>query len=268
MYRELDISQRAYKRIADKIDEIFSDEDFIINALEEEQGDMLNHLIDERIRMAGFPKEATHENVNYVYRVKSKLSIELWVEMFVNMYDLEGTSDFDIEKVVDDDFQVLAVILENFESVELILEIQEDIEAWKAEHKHTIGITKEEIVEEIYGSIGSDALERFAMYMENNYPQDIQELVQEELSSNGYNPDKVNELASTRKGGSGDRYATLAVSTTNIENEMTDVIYRKLNDGKYGNIDQYIENDEFLEDLRKYQGMEIDIELDIEDEEL
>src|SRR5699024_560270 len=192
MYLGLDISQSAYKRISDKIDEIFSDEDFIVNALEEEQGDMLNHLTDERIRMAGFPKEATHENVNYVYRVKSKLSIELWVEMFVNMYDLEGASDFDIEKVVDDDFQVLAVILE-----------------------------------------------KFSMYKENNYPQDIKELVREELSSNGYNPDRANELASTRKGGSGDRYATLAVSTTNIENEMTDVIYRKLNDGKYGNIDQY-----------------------------
>src|SRR5699024_4270123 len=173
MYLGLDISQSAYKRISDKIDEIFSDEDFIVNALEEEQGDMLNNLTDERIRMAGFPKEATHENVNYVYRVKNKPSIELWVEMFVNMYDLEGASDLDIEKAVDVNFQVLTVILNNFENVELTLEIQEDVESWKEEHKYTIGISKEEIVEEIYGSIGSDALERFAMYMENNYPQDI-----------------------------------------------------------------------------------------------
>lgn len=264
MYLGLDISQSAYKRISEKISEIFSDDDFIVNALEEEQEDMLNHLTDERIRMAGFPKEATHENVNYVYRVKSKLSIELWVEMFVNMYDLEGASDFDIEKVVDDDFQVLAVILENFENVELTLEIQEDAESWKAEHKQ-IGISKEEIVEKIYGSVATDATENFANYMEEHYPQEIRELVQDELSNNGYNPDKVNELVSVGYGASRDGYIVLAGSTANIENVMADVIYKKLADGRYANIDHYLENDEFLEDARKYQGIVIDIDLEIED---
>lgn len=264
MYKGLEISQLSHKRISDKFEEIFDDEGFIINELEEEQGDMLNHLADEQIRMAGFPKEANHENVNHKYRVKNKIDIDLWVETLINSYDLEGASDFDVEKVADDDIQVLAVILENFENVELTLEIQEDVKTWKAEHQQ-IGISKKEIVEEMYASIGTDATEDFANYMEENYPQEIREAVQEELSNEGYNPDKVNQLVSIGAGDSRDGYIVLAGSTTNIEGVMADVAYQKLSDGKHANINQYLESEEFLEDARKYKGLYIDIELDIED---
>lgn len=225
---------------------------------------MLNHLADEQIRMAGFPKEANHENVKYAYQVKNKIDIDLWVETLINSYDLEGASDFDVEKVADDDIQVLAIILENFESVELTLEIQEDVKTWKAEHKQ-IGISKEEIVEEIYASIATDATENFANYMEENYPQEIREDVQEELAIEGYRPDKVDELISVGAGDSRDGYIVLAGSTGNIESVMADVVYQKLADGKFTDIDQYLESDEFLEDAKKYKGLFIDIDLEIED---
>lgn len=264
MYKGLEISQLSHKRISDKFEEIFDDEGFIINALEEEQGDMLNHLADEQIRMAGFPKEANHENVNHKYRVKNKIDIDLWVENLVNSYDLEGASDFDVEKVVDDDFQVLAVIMENFESVDLSLEIQEDVQTWKAENQQ-IGISKKEIVEKIYDSIATDATEDFANYMEENYPQEIREDVQEELAIEGYRPDKVDELISIGAGDSRDGYIVLAGTTANIESVMADVVYQKLADGKYANIDQYLESDEFLEDGKKCGAFFVEIEISIED---
>lgn len=259
MYKGLEISQQSYERIADKFEEIFDDEDIIVNALAEEQGTMMDYLADEQIRMAGFPKDANHQNVKHKYRIKNKIDIELWVEMFVNMYDLEGETDFGVETDA-----VLGIILENFESVDLSLEIQEDFETWKAENKQ-IGISKKEIVEEIYASVETDATEDFANYMEENYPNEVREIVQNTLANEGYNPDKINDLVSVGAGDSRDGYIVLAGNTTNIENVMADVIYQKLVDGKFANIEQYLESDEFFEDARKYKGMFIDIELEIED---
>lgn len=264
MYKGLDVSQQAHKLIEDKFEEIFDDKDFIINALEEEQGDMLNHLADEQIRMAGFPKEANHENVKYAYQVKNKIDIDLWVETLINSYDLEGASDFDVEKVADDDIQVLAIILENFENVELTLEIQEDVKTWKAEHTQ-IGISKEEIVEEMYASLASDAKERFSNYMKENYAHEIREDVQEELVIDGYKPEKINELVSIADGDTRDGYLLLPESTSNIEGVVADIAYQKLLDGKYTDIDQYLESDDFLEDAKKCGGLFIEVELRIED---
>lgn len=261
MYKGLEISQLSHKRISDKFEEIFDDEGFIINELEEEQGDMLNHLADEQIRMAGFPKEANHENVNHKYRVKNKIDIDLWVENLVNSYDLEGASDFDVEKVVDDDFQVLEVVMENFESVDLSLEIQEDVQTWKAENQQ-IGISKEEIVEEINASLATDAKERFVNYMKRNHSHELREDVQEALAIDGYKPDKVDELV---EGDSSNGYIFFPDSTSAIERVVSDLAYQKLNDGKYTNIDQYLESDEFLEDAKKCGGLFIEIILKIED---
>ncbi|RIM32783.1 hypothetical protein BUY35_00405 [Staphylococcus cohnii] len=259
MYKGLEISQQSYERIADKFEEIFDDEDIIVNALAEEQGTMMDYLADEQIRMAGFPKDANHQNVKHKYRIKNKIDIELWVEMFVNMYDLEGETDFGVETDA-----VLGIILENFESVDLSLEIQEDFETWKAENKQ-IGISKKEIVEEMYASLASDAKERFVNYMKENYAHEIREDVQEELVIDGYKPEKINELVSIADGDSRDGYLLLPESTSNIEGVVADLAYQKLLDGKYTDIDQYLESDEFLEDAKKCGGLFIEVELRIED---
>ena len=208
---------------------------------------MLNYLTDERLRMEGFPKEATHENVKYMYKIENKLSLDMWVEMFVMRYDLEGASDVDVEKCVDDDFLVLEVILENIESVDLKLIIQESLATWLEEHG-TVEYLEQEMEKNYEVIIMQELIEQSSDY-------EIHQKVKEALNEEGF-PDEVRP-----------EDVDYGVYDIKLTESFESLAERHIDDiEQYGGVSQYIK-DEFHQDIIDDEAytFSVSIESDRED---